>query len=196
MVILMDSEEINGWDREAERAWKNDPHYTELPLEVVQVLKKFLPEKARVLDAGCSIGKHLRAFQRLGYTVVAVEQSKVGVDYARTSNPDTLVLNMRIQDMTFREEFDLIHTSAVLQHSLHERKRVILKKFREALKPGGFYLCTENTYTPNNTAIFTDELTDGYSFTYKGWVKFLAENGFETVKFIPPWPYYLSSRRN
>lgn len=203
----VDSEEIEGWDKESERAWKNDTHDVEFPTVVVEALRKLVPEKAHVLDAGAGIGKHVRAFTKLGYIVTGVEQSKVGANYSRVLNPEARIFNMRIQEMTFNEEFDLIHTSAVLQHSLHERKVGILQKFHAALKLNGCYLCTENTLTPENVhhhflkkdggfeqVQFSETATDGYSFTEQGWINFMAKNNFRHVRTILPWPYYFWRR--
>jgi SAM-dependent methyltransferase len=200
----MDSEQIDGWDQESERAWKNDSKDLEFPENVVKVLKHLVPVPARVLDSGCGIGKHLRTFTKLGYIAVGVEQSKVGAGYAKQLNPQIQILNIRIQELTFKNEFHMIFTSAVLQHSLHERQVVILQKFYDALKSNGIYFCTENTLTEQNASVhfkktaaggfepvaFSEDASDGYSFTEKGWIKFLAEQGFQHIQTIWPWPFY------
>jgi 2-polyprenyl-3-methyl-5-hydroxy-6-metoxy-1,4-benzoquinol methylase len=180
----MDSEEIDKWDLESERAWKNDNHILEFPEPIVKLLTEILSPEAKILDCGCGIGKHLRAFKKLGYDAMGIDQSAKAVEYAMQLNPDTKVLHIRIQDMTYNSEFSLIHTCAVLQHSKHERKQVILKLFQRALKPFGYLLCTECTFPEGKES-------DGYSFTEKGWIEFMWQNGFEHIKTIPPWPYYL-----
>lgn len=205
-VCIIDSEDIEGWNRESQRAWDNDPHEVGFPDEIVKILREFLPSNARVLDCGCGIGKNVRGFNKLGYITTGIEQSPVGAKYAR-SNSGCEILNVRLQEIESLdlEKFDLIHTSAVLQHSLHERKIAILKNFHSILKNNGYYLCTENTLTKENIHthakrignIFVpldltdDDVTDGYSFTEKGWIKFMAQNGFKHLKTIFPWPYYL-----
>lgn len=187
----MDSEEIDKWDEESERAWREDNHNVDFTPSVVSVLKEILPQNARVLDAGCGIGKHVKAFTKLGYEVVGLDQSKRGIYYARILNPDVTLFNIRLLDLDTYNYYDLIHTCAVLQHSTHERKRGILHKFYHALKKGGYLLCAECTFTPENTKNFSEEWSDGYSFSEKGWIKFMAENGFKHVKTILPWPYYV-----
>lgn len=197
----MDSEQRDGWDQESERAWKNDSKDLEFPEDVVKLLKSLVPLPARILDSGCGIGKHLRAFVKLGYTAVGVEQSKVGAGYAQQLNPQVEIFNVRLQEMAFKNEFDMIFTSAVLQHSLNERKPLIYRRFHDALKSGGIYFCTENTLRKENVAVhfkadshepitLSDDATDGYSFTEKGWIKLLATNGFQHVQTIFPWPFY------
>jgi len=196
----MDSEEIEKWDEESERAWKNDTHDVEFPAVIVTLLQKILPPKALILDAGCGIGKHVKAFRKLDFYVIGIDQSEKAVKYAQRLNPEASIHHMRIQDITYADEFSLIHTCAVLQHSNHERKKQILALFFKALKPRGYLLCTECTFTletlkllkqKNPIVELTDEWTDGYSFSEKGWITFMAENGFQHIKTIPPWPYYL-----
>lgn len=180
----MDSEEIEKWGEESERAWLHDNHDVQFAPVIVSTLKEVLPLDAEILDAGCGIGKHVKAFKKLGYAVVGIDQSKKGVEYARTLNPDGNIIYMRLQDLHFENRFDLIHTCAVLQHSKHELKRGILSNFRRALKPNGYLLCAECVLPDGKES-------DGYSFTFGEWIKFMAENGFKHVKTIPPWPYYL-----
>lgn len=200
---FLDSEQIDGWDQESERAWKNDSKDLKFPENVLETLTALLPPHAMVLDAGCGVGKHVRTFNNLSYSVMGLEQSKVGAGYAKQLNPTVDILNIRIQALTLKNTFDLIFTSAVLQHSLHERQAVILQKFHEALKPNGIYFCTENTLTEKNVSVhfkmtaggfepvvFSEDASDGYSFTEKGWIIFLAEQGFQHIQTIWPWPFY------
>lgn len=200
----MDSEDVKGWDSESERAWKEDPHIGSFPDVVISLLRQHLELGSLILDAGCGIGKNVAAFIRLGYRCDGVDQSPVGVKYSRTTNPKCNIRLVRIQELKDQDKYDMIFTSSVLQHNLHERKRAILKVFRAALKPDGFYLCTENTLTPFNIGLhyvqkngkfhqlkYSEDATDGYSFTENGWSHFMAQNGFRHIVTIFPWPYYL-----
>lgn len=179
----MDSEEIELWDQESERAWQHDNHEAEFSQSIVSLLREILQPNTRILDAGCGIGKHIGAFTKLGYVCDGIDQSKVAVKYAKTLNQNANIRLMRIQDLDYQNIYDLIYTCAVLQHSSHDRKRVILKKFYDALCAQGFILCTENT--------LSEDLSDGYSFSENGWIKFMAENNFKHIKTILPWPFYL-----
>jgi len=180
----MDSEEIDKWDEESERAWREDNHDLEFADSIVSTLKEILQPNARILDVGCGIGKHVKAFKKLGYDIAGLDQSKRAIHYARILNPDVTLFNIRILDLDTDDYYDLIHTCAVLQHSTHERKQGILHIFYRALKPRGYLLCDECTL-PNGKE------SDGYSFTHDEWIRFMAQNGFSHVKTIPPWPYYL-----
>jgi intein/homing endonuclease len=148
----------------------------------------------------CGVGKHVRAFRRLGYEVTGIDQSKKAIEYAKILNPDSTFLNIRLQQLDAVNCYDLIHTCAVLQHSKHERKIEILQRFHKALKPNGYLLCAECTFTletlkqlkeKNPSVELSEDWTDGYSFSEKGWRRFMAANNFLHVKTIPPWPYYL-----
>lgn len=180
----MDSEEIEKWDQESERAWKEDNHDVEFAESIVATLRKILKPNAKILDAGCGIGKHVKAFSKLGYEVEGLDQSKKAVEYARQLNPETRIMHMRLQDLYLENSYNLIHTCAVLQHSLLQRQIEILGRFYKALKPAGHYLCAE-CVLPNGSP------SNGYSLTLKEWFSFMESNDFLHVKTIPPWPYYL-----
>lgn len=176
--------EIHVWDAEATRAWENDAHTQEFSSEIEVLLKEILPKDAVVLDAGCNIGKNIHAFQKLGYTVMGLEQSAKAIAYAKQTYPNVPIAHMRIQEMNLHQVFDCIFTSAVLQHSEHAKKPNIYAIFHEALKPGGYHFFTENTYPPGKP-------TDGYSFTEKEWIDLVEKAGFKHLKTLYPGPYYL-----
>ena len=180
---MADSEELDVWDREAERAWKGDDHISQFTPAVNALILKHVP-KGEVLDAGCNIGKHLDGFRKLGYQPLGVEQSEVACGYAQETNPWAEIFHLRIQQIPDKWEnrFVLIHTSAVLQHNIHDRKRVLLNKFRQVLKPGGYYLMTENVGADDGF---------GNSFTLGGWRIFLKSCGFEYVDGVPENNYWL-----
>jgi len=200
--VKLDSEQIEGWNRECERAWRCDTHLllvgtTNLgdPDTAFRQLQKYCPPPATVLDVGCGIGKHIAGFIKSGYICNGIEQSPLGVEYAQRINPTANITCMRIQQLNVENKYDMIHTSGVLQHNLNHRKPEILKVLRRALKPSGFLFITENTITDKNIQTYGgkyyDELTDGYSFTEKGWIKLMKQHGFKHVFTIFPWPYYL-----
>lgn len=186
---MADSEEINVWENESNRAWKDDQHDVSFAQSIIFLLSKTLPLNASILDCGCGIGKHVNAFAKLDYHVVGVDQSKNAIKYAtqlNANNPNVQLKNMRLQDLETlgKARFDLIHTCAVLQHSKLFRQEEILKNFTKVLKPKGYYLCAECTL-PDDTP------TNGYSYPLKEYIEFMDRNGFTLVQTIQPWPYYL-----
>lgn len=149
-----------------------------------------------IVDFGCGSGLWRNLFK--DYVYIGVDQNAGMIDVAKSRN---------LQDATFQqiewnklpfldEKVDLIFTSAVIQHNRHHDKIPVLKEFHRVLRPGGYYLCTENTFRSDNYNIsfkdhksLTDQMTDGYSFTPNGWKDFMTSYGFEQVEYSYPSEY-------
>jgi len=78
--------------------------------------------------------------------------------------------NMKMQEMEFSEEFDVLFTHTVLQHVSLETKREALPKFYEALKPGGMLIIEEKSDTETKTTL-----------TKEGWIELIESFGFENI---------------
>lgn len=95
-----------------------------------------LVKTGRILDAGCGSGRDSLAFSQKGYEVVAIDASlelcKLASEYLGFE-----VLNMKFQDMDFKEEFDGIWAASSLLHVPTNELPDVLIKFRDSLKEGG-----------------------------------------------------------
>lgn len=201
---MTDSDE--DWTPEAERAMTDPPVSSDDFM--VKWVKSYVPPPARVLDAGCLIGKWFPQWINHGYHIEGVDQCEFALKIARKRNPTVPVHLSRLQKMVFHQEFDLIYTKAVLQHNRHDYKKEIIERFWHALKPNKYLLIDENTITIDNYRLclgggapgyypiprdtsFTPDFTDGYSFTKEGWIKFIAPLCFKFIKHLPHYTYYL-----
>ena len=94
-----------------------------------------LPEKARILDAGCGSGRDSKAFLDAGYEVsfdASIEMCKRASELIGRET-----MNMRFEDMPFENEFDGIWASATLLHVPTDELPKIMQKMNSALKEGG-----------------------------------------------------------
>ena len=99
---------------------------------------KHLPAGAHILDAGCGVGRDSKYFLNKGYVVSAFDASQEMVNFAiRETGLD--VLQLRFQDMTFKDEFDGIWASASLLHVSYADTKDVYQKIHRALKPGGIF---------------------------------------------------------
>jgi len=96
----------------------------------------YLPEHARILDAGCGSGRDSKAFLDAGYDVVSFDASiEMCKRAAELTGRD--VKNMRFEDMSFESDFDGIWASATLLHVPMTELPKIMQKMNTALKDGG-----------------------------------------------------------
>jgi SAM-dependent methyltransferase len=155
---------------------------------------------ADVLDIGCGPCYWINLFK--GFRYHGFDQSPEMLRVATKVITENDLLgnlvelyqgNARKLEETFPEKkFDLIFTSAVLQHNRHDPDKIeIVRGMHNILRPGGYYLCTENTFRADNCprSVGMPQYTDGDSFTPEGWEKFMLENGFETVEYHAPSEY-------
>jgi 2-polyprenyl-3-methyl-5-hydroxy-6-metoxy-1,4-benzoquinol methylase len=97
-----------------------------------------LPNKGKVLDAACGSGRDAKKILSRGYELEAFDASpqlvKLASEYLH--HP---VKCLFFEDMTYQSEFEGIWCSAALLHISSSRLGTILKKFIDALKPGGIF---------------------------------------------------------
>jgi len=95
-----------------------------------------LPSNARILDAGCGVGRDTKHFHDKGHQVTPFDAS-----IKMVKQTEQLVgiqtLHMYFEDLNFSEEFDGIWASASLLHVPYEELRDILISFHKALKSSG-----------------------------------------------------------
>ncbi len=104
-------------------------------------LLPLLSPAAHILDAGCGSGRDSKYFLAQGYTVTAFDGSAQLVTLAKeyTGLP---VLNMKFQDLDFKEQFDAVWAAASLIHVSYQETRAVYEKIHATLKPGGFFFAT------------------------------------------------------
>jgi len=153
-----------------------------------------LEDVYKCLDVGCGPCYWIHLFEGKQYNAVdqSSEMLRVAKDQIIRNNllgrvGEILQGNARdLKEIYKPGTFDLVFTSAVLQHNRHEPdKREIVEGLHYILRDGGYYLCTENTFRADNCpqSVGNPDYTDGDSFTPEGWEKWMRELGFEMLGF-------------
>jgi len=100
--------------------------------------EKYLPNKAKVLDAGCGSGRDSKHFLSIDYETYAVDASKEMVK--RASALTGLNIEQKLfQDFEYKNEFDGIWSCASLLHIPKKDIDEVIKKFIRALKNDGVW---------------------------------------------------------
>ena len=108
-------------------------------IDMSELYPKFtnlLPSGGKILDAGCGSGRDSRYFLSQGFGVVAIDASEQMVKYA-SGLTGQAAIQMKFEDMSFKNEFDGVWTCASL---LHVRKDLFVSTFQNlvnALKSSG-----------------------------------------------------------
>lgn len=98
-------------------------------------LERILPGGV-VLSAACGAGRYDGLLLEAGHPVVGIDQSAGMLARAKEKFPQARYEQKSMQDMAFREEFEGAICMDAMEHICPEDYPVILRKLREALKPG------------------------------------------------------------
>jgi ubiquinone/menaquinone biosynthesis C-methylase UbiE len=153
-----------------------------------------------VLDIGCGPCYWVNLFEGFRYHGFDQSMGMLNVGHKTLKDNDLLDRMVELRQGNARDlkasypeqKFDLIFTSAVLQHNRHDPdKTEIVQGMHSILREGGYFLCTENTFRADNCpeSIGNPDYTEGNSFTPEGWEKYMRANGFETVEYHAPSEY-------
>lgn len=99
-------------------------------------LLKHIPDNSLVLDVGCSNGlqgKHLR--QKKNCLVYGVDISHQAIKEAKKNLDKAAVMDAEKDSLPFKEKFDVIIFSDVLEHFTYPEE--VLRKFKKHLKRDG-----------------------------------------------------------
>ncbi len=147
--------------------------------EVRQRFLKYIPAGGRILDAGCGSGRDSKAFISIGYEVVAFDASEEMCKRA-SSYIGIEVLNIRFEEISFKNEFDGIWACASLLHAPINELPEILEKMHAALKKNGAIYASFK-YGDGTTNRGERQFSD---FTEESIVPLFEAAGFDVVSNI------------
>jgi SAM-dependent methyltransferase len=114
-----------------------------------EYLQKFLervPLHSNLLSAACGAGRYDGFLLEGGHSVFGIDQSAGMLALAREHFPEIRYEKMGLQEMAFHEVFDGAICMDAMEHIPPEDYPVILRKFQEALKPGGLLYFTAEPF--------------------------------------------------
>lgn len=110
-----------------------------------EYLRKFIgriPKGGSILSAACGAGRYDGTLLEAGCDVTGIDQSAGMLARAKEHFPQARYRKMGLQEMDFHEAFDGATCMDALEHVSPEDWPGIMKRFREALKPGGLLYFT------------------------------------------------------
>jgi SAM-dependent methyltransferase len=105
-----------------------------------------LPSDGAVLDAGCGTGRFFPQVVASGRSLVGVDHAARALAIAQAKAPQARTARHDLQDLPYRDQFDGVMCVDAMEFVPPEEWPVVLARFRQALRPGGWlYLTVELT---------------------------------------------------
>lgn len=108
----------------------------------LQKFLELLSPRSTLLSAGCGAGRYDGMLLEAGHSVVGIDLSERMLARARELFPDIRYEKKGLQEMDYQNEFDGVICIDALEHVFPEDWLVIMRGFREALKPSGMLYFT------------------------------------------------------
>jgi len=119
-----------------------------------KILSKYIDSKSIILDYGCGVGINLNILSKFG-KVFYYDKSKLAINYVEKKY--IKIKNfVKVRRLTkYREKFDLIIATDVIEHIKNDRKEII--KIHSLLKKNGYILITvpafQSLYSSKDTSL-------------------------------------------
>ncbi|MEP5613276.1 MAG: class I SAM-dependent methyltransferase [Cyclobacteriaceae bacterium] len=157
------------------------------------ILKEKIPEKARILDAGCGEGRNAIFFIREGHDYLGIDSdhSKVQLAQYMANNISTSRAKFEVGDIGDLQEFglfDVVICSKVLHFANTEDDfHQMWKNLSDRLVPNGVLYVSMDSMIDNNLGVATDngkyEFPDGaVRFAITNMLYNEIKKGFEAVE--------------
>ena len=121
------NEDLKSWEYQA-------------PVEATKLLKKFMPESGKVLDAGCGTGLTGYALKDMGYKdITGIDISKKSILLAQKTGAYTQLKQLDLQKQPFpfkQSEFDAVNCIGVLTYI--KEPKSLFQEFCRIVRPSGY----------------------------------------------------------
>lgn len=130
------------WAKKYNEDLKNWQYHA--PVEAAKLLKNFIPESAKILDAGCGTGLTGIALREFGYTdIVGIDISRKSIILAEETGAYSSLQQHDLQKQPFPfniDAFDAVSCIGVLTYI--EDLRSLFQEFGRIVRPGGYIVFT------------------------------------------------------
>jgi SAM-dependent methyltransferase len=143
-----------------ENAW----YWDTIEPEHEAFLQRFLarlPHGGAVLDAACGPGRYFGFVLDSGRTVVGADHSEIYLGAAQARHPAVKTERHKLVALPYHSEFDGVICIDAMEMAPPEEWPVVLDRFKQALRPGGWLYLTSELIPPEQIAKLNKQLRDG-----------------------------------
>jgi len=184
---------IDYWTKKHQKYSKTD--WIDKPTIFAKFVRRYLPEKGKLLELGAGQGQDARFFAELGLDVLATDFSKEALSLLRTkAKKQRVKLKLKHLDLSQplsypNESFDVVYSHLALQYFSGTITIKIFDEIHRVLKPNGLFTSLFNTLADPEVSL-SREIEEGLYLTPSGlvkrffttsYLKKLAKGKFKTI---------------
>jgi ubiquinone/menaquinone biosynthesis C-methylase UbiE len=153
-------------------------------IEEINKLIDLLPQKGRILDAGCGTGLPVTKYLiESGFDVIGIDFSDEMLRFARKNVPEAEFIKQNIVDLSFPNRyFDALISLYAIIHIPREKHETIFRQFNRILKPGGIMLVTMGSEELEENGEFLGERMFWSHFKPEKSKKIIEDCGFNIIE--------------
>jgi|SRR3989344_4230635 len=153
-------------------------------------IKQFLRDvskDAKILDIGCSSGATISELKKTGYkNVYGADISKKAIEECKKNGLDRVYVR-DASSLDFKDRFDVVIASDILEHIKEDKKTV--KSWNKIMAPNGKIICFVPAF--NYLWSIHDEVNEHYRRYTKKQLKMIFEEAGFSIKKISYWNFFL-----
>lgn len=148
---------------------------------------------ANILEAGCGGGRILMIWNACNkkyawnFHLEGIDHSPKAIEIAKQRLPEVKFCVMGIEEINFKNKYDVIFTHTFLQHNSDWKQDRIYPKIHRALRKDGlFWLINEKTFSTWEDGKITNPFycdDRGSAGTAAWWIQRIASFGFELLAY-------------
>lgn len=149
----------------------------------------YIPNKAKILDAGCGFGRETKIFHSKGYDVTGIDISVGLLRLAKRKNPDVPFIFGDFRNLHFpSNSFDAVWVHASLLHleTINDVEKAIKEFYRVLIVGGIIHILVHAQRGKEKTKVILDSLTGNRRFFQyfkkKELKELMQKMGFKIIK--------------
>jgi SAM-dependent methyltransferase len=130
--------ETDAWDEMwEERTVEQELEACDMESPPRDLFLSWIPRTARIVDAGCGLGKWVMYLKRLGYDIVGIDSNEMALAKLRDSDGSLRLELGNVLEIGYPDDyFDAYISMGVVEH-FEDGPQLALKEAHRVLKPGG-----------------------------------------------------------
>jgi ubiquinone/menaquinone biosynthesis C-methylase UbiE len=136
------------WDKKHSQGAHEGLRHSPSPFS--EIAELYFPEKSKILELGCGVGRDAIFFEKKGHKVLATDVSEIAIkqnkEHFESSTVEWSVLDMNDPLQYEDESFDVVYINLSLHYYSDTKTKEIVQESARVLKPNGIFAYSCKSY--------------------------------------------------